>query len=97
MLKKGEKSTFNLTLTYSNLLGFTQDEIEIISSNTAPYQSFPYISTSVERNEGQSNQETVQITVFANEKSLPGEYKLLIGGQTDEISVSKYIDVVIES
>ncbi len=32
-LKKGEKSTFNLTLTYSNLLGFTQDEIEIISSN----------------------------------------------------------------
>lgn len=96
-LKKGEKSTFNLTLTYSNLLGFTQDEIEIISSNTAPYQSFPYISTSVERNEGQSNQETVQITVFANEKSLPGEYKLLIGGQTDEIVVSKYIDVVIES
>ena len=96
-LKKGEKSTFNLTLTYSNLLGFTQDEIEIISSNTAPYQSFPYISTLVERNEGQSNQETVQITVFANEKSLPGEYKLLIGGQTDEIVVSKYIDVVIES
>ena len=96
-LKKGEKSTFNLTLTYSNLLGFTQDEIEIISSNTAPYQSFPYISTSVERNEGQSNQETVQITVFANEKSLPGEYKLLIGWQTDEIAVSKYIDVVIES
>ena len=96
-LKKGEKSTFNLTLTYSNLLGFTQDEIEIISSNTAPYQSFPYISTLVERNEGQSNQETVQITVFANEKSLPGEYKLLIGGQTDEIAVSKYIDVVIES
>jgi len=96
-LKKGEKSTFNLTLTYSNLLGFTQDEIEIVSSNTAPYQSFPYISTSVERNEGQNNQEIIQINVFANEKSLPGEYKLLVGGQTDEIVVSKYIDVVIES
>ena len=71
--------------------------IEVVTSNTAPYQSFSYISTSIERNKIQNNQEIVGITIYANEKSLPGEYKLLIGGQTDDVIVSKFIDVVIES
>ena len=94
-VKKGEKSTLNLTLAYSNSL--KQDMIEVVTSNTAPYQSFSYISTSIERNKIQNNQEIVGITIYANEKSLPGEYKLLIGGQTDDVIVSKFIDVVIES
>lgn len=93
-VKKGEKSNFSLTLTYSDS---TWDEVEIVSSNTAPHQSFEYISTTIERNEIQNNQEIIQVTVYANEKSLPGEYKLLVGGQTDEVVISKFIDVVIES
>jgi len=94
-IKKGEKSTLNLTLTYSNSL--SPDMTEIVSSNTAPYQSFSYISTSIERNKIQNNQETIEITIYANEKSLPGEYKLLLGVQTDEVVVSKFIDIIIES
>ena len=82
-------------MTYSNSL--SPDMTEIVSSNTAPYQSFSYISTSIERNKIQNNQETIEITIYANEKSLPGEYKLLLGVQTDEVVVSKFIDIIIES
>jgi len=94
-IQKGSQSTFNLTLTYTD--SSVADSIEVISSNTAPYQSFSYISTIIERGEIQGNQETMQVTVYASEKSLPGKYKLLIGGQNDEIAVSEYIDVIIES
>ena len=94
-LQKGSQSTFNLTLTYTD--SSVADSIEVISSNTAPYQSFSYISTTSERNQIQDNEEIVQITIFADEKSLPGKYKLLLGGQTDEVVIAKYIDVVIES
>ena len=94
-LGKGSESTFNLTLTYTD--SSVADSIEAISSNTAPYQSFSYISTTIERGEIQGNQETMQVTVYDSEKSLPGKYKLLIGVQNDEIAVSEYIDVIIES
>ena len=93
-LKKGEKSTFNLIMTYKYPI--SQEQIEIISSNTAPQQSFSYITTIIERNDIQNNQEIIEVTIFADEKSLPGEYKLLLGGETDEVVVSKFIDVVIE-
>ena len=94
-LKKGENTKLDLILTYKNSI--SQDDIEIISSNTAPYQSFSYISTTSERNQIQDNEEIVQITISSDEKSLPGKYKLLLGGQTDEVVIAKYIDVVIES
>ena len=39
----------------------------------------------------------ITATIFASEDALPGTYKVLLGAQTDEISVSKYLTVVIES
>jgi len=93
-VKKGEKSTLNLTLTYKDTS--IHDTIEIISTNTAPYQSFAYIYTTSERNIIQNNQEIIEITVYTSEKSLPGAYKLLVGGQTDQVVVSKFIDIIIE-
>ena len=36
-------------------------------------------------------------TISASDDALPGTYKALLGAQTDEISVSKFITIVIES
>jgi uncharacterized membrane protein len=36
-------------------------------------------------------------TISASEDALPGTYKVLLGAQTDEVSVSKFVTVVIES
>ncbi len=39
----------------------------------------------------------ITTTVSASEDALPGTYKVLLGAQTDEVSVSKYLTVIIES
>lgn len=37
------------------------------------------------------------VLILASEDAIPGTYKVLIGAQTDEISVSKFVTVIIES
>jgi virginiamycin B lyase len=39
----------------------------------------------------------ITATISASDDALPGTYKVLLGAQTDEVSVSKFITVVIES
>ena len=39
----------------------------------------------------------ITTTISASDDALPGTYKALLGAQTDEISVSKFITIVIES
>ena len=39
----------------------------------------------------------ITATIFASEDALPGTYKVLLGAQTDEVSVSKFLTVIIES
>jgi virginiamycin B lyase len=39
----------------------------------------------------------ITATISASEDALPGTYKVLLGAQTDEVSVSKFVTVVIES
>ena len=39
----------------------------------------------------------IAATISASEDALPGTYKALLGAQTDEVSVSKFITIVIES
>jgi virginiamycin B lyase len=39
----------------------------------------------------------ITATISASEDAIPGTYKVLLGAQTDEVSVSKYLTVKIES
>jgi len=39
----------------------------------------------------------ISATISASDDAIPGTYKALLGAQTDEVSVSKFITVVIES
>ena len=38
----------------------------------------------------------ITATISASENAFPGTYKILLGAQTEEVSVSKYLTVVIE-
>ncbi len=42
-------------------------------------------------------QKPIAATISATDDAIPGTYKALLGAQTDEVSVSKFITVVIES
>ncbi len=39
----------------------------------------------------------ITVIISASENALPGTYKVLLGAQTDEVSVSKFLTVIIES
>ena len=39
----------------------------------------------------------IAATILVSDDALPGTYKVLLGAQTDEVSVSKYLTVIIES
>ena len=39
----------------------------------------------------------IKAMISASEEAIPGTYKALLGAQTDEVSISKFVTVVIES
>ena len=39
----------------------------------------------------------IKAIISASEEAVPGTYKILLGAQTEEVSVSKFVTVVIES
>ena len=49
------------------------------------------------RNSPQGNTEEVEITIQASETSLTGNYKVLLGIGNNEVTISQYVDVIIES
>ena len=36
------------------------------------------------------------IEISASDDALPGTYKILLGGQTSDIAISKYLTVIVE-
>ena len=95
-IKKGESAEFVLTVNYADL----SDSInsDFLSSHTASSTiNFNDIEISSTRENSQSNTEQILVEIRASNTSLSGSYKALIGIGNDEIAVSKFIDVIIES
>ena len=71
---------------------------EIKTSHTASTTTnFSDLLISSSRNASQGNTEDVEITIQASETSLTGNYKVLLGIGNNEVTVSQYVDVIIES
>ena len=70
--------------------------ISLMSTSTAAFEDLSVKSTvdSITLNSGESK--SVPILISSNENSLTGRYKVLLGGETDEVTISKYIDVQVE-
>jgi virginiamycin B lyase len=43
-----------------------------------------------------SDSEIITVTLSSNDKIIPGEYKILLGAETEQVSVSKFVTVIIE-
>lgn len=41
--------------------------------------------------------ESINVTFYADDKLIPGTYKVLLGAQTDQVSVSKFVTVIVKS
>jgi virginiamycin B lyase len=93
-LKKGEKIQLTLSLTPK---GHNISNLSIISSDTAEFSDLI-----VENNAPDTFQldfdtpRTVQVSISASDNALPDVHKVLIGAQTDDLVVSKFVTVIIE-
>jgi virginiamycin B lyase len=43
-----------------------------------------------------SDSETITVVLSSNDEIMPGEYKILLGAETEQVTVSKFVTVIIE-
>jgi uncharacterized membrane protein len=41
--------------------------------------------------------ESINVTFYADDELIPGTYKVLLGAATDQVSVSKFVTVIVKS
>jgi len=93
VLKKGEQTQININFVPNSI----SQTISLISANTAAFDDLS-VKPSVETIQLNSNEPiSITIQVSASENALPGTYKVLIGGQTDDVIISKYLTLQVES
>ena len=95
-LEKGEFVELLLTVDYNKISDSLNTEF--LSAHTATTTTnFSDIEISSIRKSIQNNSEEFLVKIHASDTSLSGEYKVLIGIGNDEITISKFIDIKIES
>jgi hypothetical protein len=43
-----------------------------------------------------SDSETITVTLSSDDEIIPGKYKVLLGVETEQVSVTKFVTVIIE-
>ena len=95
-LKKGQSADITLRVTYDNISDSVSTQIK--SGHTASSTvNFSDIIISPSRESLNGNSENIIITIYASETSLSGDYKVLLGIGNNEVTLSQYVDVIIES
>ena len=93
VLKKGEQTQINVNFISNS----NSQTISIVSTSTAAFDDLS-VKSSVETIQLSSNEPiSIPIQISVSENSLSGTYKVLIGGQTDDVTISKYLTLQVES
>ena len=93
VLKKGEQTQIYVNFVPNSI----SQTVSLVSANTAAFDDL-FVKPSVETIQLNSNEPiSILIQVSASENALPGTYKVLIGGQTDDVTISKYLTLQVES
>ena len=95
-VKKGESAELVLNVKYNSMSDYLDSEF--LSAHTASNTiNFSDIEISSLRESIQNTNEKIIVKIHASDNSLSGNYKVLVGIGNDEITVSKFINVTIES
>ncbi|HET6517580.1 MAG TPA: lyase [Nitrosopumilaceae archaeon] len=93
VLKKGEQTQINVNFVPN----YDSQSVSLVSTSTAAFDDLS-IKSNVETIDLNSDEPTsIPIQVSASETALSGTYKVLIGGQTDDVTISKYLTLHVES
>jgi len=94
-LKKGE--SIELPLEIIPLKGANSENVSIVISTTATFSDLIIESEIDNLYLNNDEIQTISITITANEKSLARTHKVLVGVQTADVTISKYVTIKIES
>jgi len=94
ILKKGEQTQLTLTITPKSNSDIP--EVSLTSSSTAAFDDLSVKTDELTFQLDFDAPRIIQISVSASENALPDLHKLLIGVQTNEVVVSKYVTVIVE-
>ena len=93
-LKKGEKIQLTLSIIPK---GHNIPNLSIISSDTAGFSDLIVEHNAPDTFKPDSDTpRIVQVSISASDNALPDVHKVLIGAQTDDLVVSKFVTVIIE-
>ena len=93
VLKKGEQAQIIVNFIPNS----DSQTVSLVSTSTAAFDDLSVKSsiTSIELNSNEPI--SIPIQISASENALSGTYKILIGGQTDDVTISKYLTLQVES
>jgi len=93
VLKKGEQTQINVNFISNS----NSQTISLVSTSTAAFDDLS-VKSNIETIQLSSNEPiSIPIQISASENALSGTYKVLIGGQTDDVTISKYLTLQVES
>ncbi len=92
VLKKGEQAQINVNFVPNSV----SQSVTLVSTSTAVLDDIS-IQTSEESIQLDSEPISVPLQVSVSENALSGSYKVLIGGQADDVTISKYLTLQVES
>ena len=94
-LSPGDSSTNHLIFSPKSVNDFV--EISSIISTTHDFLTVDLIHNSADKFELNSNDSAaLHVEISASEQAIPGTYKILLGGQTSDVAISKYLTVIVE-
>jgi len=71
-------------------------KISFTSSNTASFSDIIVDFDNAEQEISGNEPASISVTIEANNNALSGTYKVLLGAQNDEVSVSQFVTIIIE-
>ncbi|MBM3895238.1 MAG: lyase [Thaumarchaeota archaeon] len=90
-LKKGETAELLMKVIPSST-----GKISFTSSNTGQFSDIIVTLDKHEQEVSENEPASISVIIAANNNALSGTYKVLLGAQNDEVSVSQFVTVIIE-
>jgi len=95
LLHPGEST--NLNFTISSTSENTQPSVSLILSDSSDFLDVQTNNSPIEIFLRDSDSfELINVSFYAHDELIPGEYKVLLGAETEQVSVSKFVTVVVE-
>jgi virginiamycin B lyase len=93
-LHPGESKNFNFSI--SSISENTLSSVSLILSDSSNFLDLQTNDSPLE-NFLPASIESINVTFYADDKLIPGKYKVLLGAETEQVSVSKFVTVIVKS